>query len=64
MRGETMPQSLELAGTGREFNAATITKVNPSDVNSGAFVSLNPSNNELWVTLNASIITATIVQIG
>jgi mannan endo-1,4-beta-mannosidase len=35
-----------------------------SDVNSGAFVSLNLASNELWVTLNASISTATIVQIG
>jgi mannan endo-1,4-beta-mannosidase len=35
-----------------------------SDVNSGAFASLNPSNNELWVTLNASVNTAIIIQIG
>jgi mannan endo-1,4-beta-mannosidase len=35
-----------------------------SDVNSSAFISLNPSNSELWVTLNALISTAIIIQIG
>jgi mannan endo-1,4-beta-mannosidase len=35
-----------------------------SDVNSGAFASLNPSNNELWVTLNTTINTAIIIQIS
>jgi len=47
----------------------TITVVgNPSTVNvgadAGAFVSLNPATNELWVTVHAAIHTAMRIQIG
>ncbi len=44
--------------------AGTPITVNTGDANSGAFVSLNTSNNELWITLNQTLSTATSIQIG
>jgi mannan endo-1,4-beta-mannosidase len=55
----------------QNYNAQQLPRItvagNPITVNSGAdggaFVSLNPATNELWVTLNATINTAIGVQI-
>lgn len=42
----------------------TPVSVNTGEANSGAFASLNTTNNELWVTLNQSLSVATSIQIG